>query len=545
MIHIKRVVLGIVILLVLTSLSACPFEQFVAHYANEYGFTTRIKIQNPHSIDINVTIRAYDNDGTLQATANVVVPGGGFYTNAIEDIFGQTPIPGTGSLRIISDEPTLTPKVSSIILFDYNNGPALGGLQSFHNIQKVLNFPWFENSPTFSTGIAVLNVNPWTIQVILKAGGPDGTIYNSTTQTLAPMQRIIGYPGDFFPDKQVIPEDATLSVHASGNVAGFIILHNNDLSKIEAINGVPQIVERTEFTLDIPEQVLDVNYYAIQMIFSPDGNFIYLRSEAENAVIVIDRHMGAKGQIVSTIPMTGAGEMALSADGRYLYVGDSIATKICRISTSDYTLEDFKDGVNPMLLSRSTDGKFLAAVNDSNYHLINLNPALKDKDIIEPFPEGADIKSCTFTEDSEYLLAVDSGHNVLYAIASDGTLSSYPIGSPDAYSIRQQPGNGMIFIGHRSEQISVFNYPSFSLSQPLTAPTSLFYMLDFSPDGRFLYAPSFYGQTLYVFDMLKDSEIVVEYNLDGSVIGLACAPEGRSIYFVDLNNSSYPLMRIY
>jgi len=534
------------ILSALLSLCGCPFVQYIAHYAVEQGFTTRINIQNPHSADVFVEIFVYDNDGVLMAIGEVVVPARGFFQDYIQSIPGLESLPGTGSIRIVAEEPGFTQKVSSIILFDYAGGPALGGLQSFSQPQKVLHFPWFQNTADSATGIAVLNVNDWPIQVVLRASASDGTIYDSDTQTLAPMQRIIGYPDDFFPPGKSIPENANLSVHAGGNVAGFIILHNNELTRIEAINGVPQVPHRTEFIVEAPVGVTNLNGNATDTIFSPDGNFIYIRTQLDYNVLVIDRNADSKGQIIQTIPFLGAGGMALSADAKYLYVGDVVEDRVYGISTTTFDKELYREFTNPWHAACSNDGELLMLASHDEVALDYLNAVQAPFGVTVALPDNADIRGGICTGDSNYFLVLDTANDMLYAIDPGGSLESYAMGgATTAESLAQQPDNRDIYIGHRGNEITVMAYPGFYYVATFQPDDAYFMDLAFSPDGRFLYAPSYGSQMLYVFDLLKSGDSLFTYPLAAPTMSIGCAPEGRVIYFSEDSYPEYPLKMIY
>jgi len=524
------------VLLLIVLLSACDFKSFIAHFANMTGWTTRINIQNPHAVDVDVDITVYGDYGTEWATTQVTIPAEGFFRAFVQDIFPKN-IPQTGSIELVAYEPGLTPKVTAMIMFDYNDGPALGGLQAFNNPQKVLNFPWFENSLAFATGIAVFNVNDWEIQVILKAVAFDGTAWYSDTFTLAPKERLIGYPSDFFPGP--IPEDTNFSVHASGKVAGFIIVHNNVLSKAEAINGVPIATKKQDYFLN--DTGMDLNNRPTRMLFSPDGNRIYVRTEGSSRVLVINRSSLTLEQEFS---YGSFGDIALSPDGMDLFITDYTQGIIQRMSTRNFQSTTFDTVSHPIDLAISNNGRWLGVVyDDSNYRIYDL-----ESSGIYNFSlgSGVSLRECIFTQDSQYFLTVDYNNDTMHIFnLGDITTSTYTLDEPGPRCLIQNPNNWNIYVGGNSDTISVINYPGFSDAGSLTVGGNQ-YQMAFSPDGRLLYIPSIDDSQLRVYDTqvnLFSGGFVQTLDLGGAVICIAAAPNG--IVFYNLNSDPYLLRMMF
>ncbi len=534
---VKSILLGTSVLFILFFLSSCTFTQFIAHYANMDGWTTKINIQNPYSKDVDVTLYVYDDDGNLITNEKVTVPAHGFYKAYVEDIFTDT-IPDTGSIRMVSEEdPSTIQKVSAIILFEYDgdNGTSMGGLQSFSHPEKVLNFPWFQNSSDFHTGIAILNVNGWPIQVVMKATESDGTIHLSNTQTLNPMQRIIGYPSDFFPE--ALPENCDLSVEASGNIAGFIILHNSTVSKVEAINGVPVVPFEPDF-FALENTSLDLNTRPISMISSTNGNKLFVAVEyPTEKVLVIDT---MNYSIIHEIDFNRVGPgMALSPDGKNLFVADFGDNLVYRIDTTTYNKYQYTTTFNLVHYTAiSTDGRYFAAASSTNYIVWDL--ANSGNTIINS--TAGDIWGCIFTEDSKNFLVIDKDNSTLIAteVANPSNVTTVNLsGHPKC--IVQAPDNGLIYVGNDNDKIDEISNTSFNITKTLTTGSS-HYSMAFSPDGRYLYAPSLSDEKLWIFDEYAN-DFKDPIDLGDTVICVGASSNGDYVYYA-LNTSPYTLRAI-
>ncbi len=532
----KFILLGASLLLLLIFLSGCTFTQYIAHYANMSGWTTKINIQNPHDQDIDVTLYVYDDSGSPITNEKVTIPAHGFYKANVEDIFTD-PIPDTGSIIMVSNEdPSQVQKVSAIVLFEYSgsNGTSMGGLQSFAHPENVLHFPWFQNDTNFHTGIAILNVNSWPIQVVMKAVESDGTVHVSNTQTLNPMQRIIGYPQSYF--NETLSGDYDLTVEASGKIAGFIILHNSDLTKVEAINGVPVIPFEPDF-FSLVNLHLDLNSRPIQMLFSKDGNTMYVATEYPTDKILVINTLTYS--ITNEIDLNRTGYMALSPDGKSLYVADYGDNKVYRIDTTTYNKTAFTTTFTGVWCTAiSNDGRYFAAASRTNYLVWDL--ANGGQTIINT--TAGNIWSCIFSEDSKYFMVIDYANSRLIATDLSDTSNVITVNlSGKPKTIIQAPNNGSIYIGNDNDKIDDISYPSFGLVKTLTTGSN-HYSLSFSPDGRYLYAPSTGDNNLWIFDEYAD-DFKNPIDLGDTVICTGASPDGYYVFYIK-NSSPYTLRAI-
>lgn len=523
---IRTLVLLSTILVLLLCMSGCDFTQYVAHYANVAGWTTRINIQNPHTVDVQVTIDAFDNAGVLSGTAVVTIPARGFVKDYVQNLFPAA-IPGTGSLRITAAEPTGIPKVSSIIIFDYNGGPSMGGLQSFAHPAKVIHIPWFENSETFHTGIAVLNVNDYPIVAVLVATTASGTVHYSDTFHLQPMQRIIGYPTDYFPGG--LPAETNLSIQASGNVAAFIILHDSTYTKVEAINGVPEIPKKVEY--GYPDTYSDLNSRPNEMVCTPDGSRLFIRTESPSQFVAFDI---PNRTVTGHIDLSGWGGLAIHPDGLSLFIGDTSLGKVLLFNLRNETMTEFADFPDPRNIAVSNDGRWLGVAGTTYYRLYDLNGT--------GFHEVATglthVYDCAFTGDSACFMVVDHTGQKLHAIDVNShviTEVSLPI-SPRC--LVQHPGNGQIYIAGAEDKLMEITYPGFSINSTLTLGGNVYAMV-FSPDGRMLYIPCLTDDMLWTYDPYS-MLLSPMRSLYGDVVCIQTTPEGDMLFFA-LNDLPFTL----
>ncbi len=135
-------------------LSRYTFIQYIAHYVNQYDWRTKINDKKWDLIDTNIIFEFFDNDGSSISTAGITISEEEFKSDYVENLFSETLL-DNGPIRITSSGCGLVLRITSIILFGYSNSKVdvcPGDLKCVWNTVQMLNFPWFENLNTFTTG---------------------------------------------------------------------------------------------------------------------------------------------------------------------------------------------------------------------------------------------------------------------------------------------------------------------------------------------------------------------------------------------------------
>lgn len=506
--------------------SYTTYTQYIAHYAKLAGWTTRLSIANPHAAIAHADIYAYDDAGNLCGQAlNVTLPARGSYVAAIADIFAL-PVPDTGSLVLKIEEPgeSLVPQISAIAVFEYAGGPSMGGLAAMPAPQRVLHFPWFQNSASFRTGIAILNVEPWDIEVVFRARNTGGNLrYNSQTFRLGHKERIIRYTSDLF--TVTPPEYCNLSVYASGRVAGFSILHSSDYAKVEAINGIPIGQEIPDLAKDTV-LVEDLGEGAVDIVQSAEGNALLIRGD-DTSLYLYDLFSQA---VTQQTTFAGWGGMDQRPDGKAIYVGDHYEDQIYQVDPGSIANKSvFASFTDPDEIACSTDGRFLAAANKSSVGLFDIDTGAS----VFNQPGFSRVSDIAFTMDSKYVLAVDRTLNKLWAHRIDGMVDNREIPlSAEPLSLAVHPVSGAIIIGHGTNVLTIVSYPEFTTSTLTAAASSTgFPALACSPDGRRVYAPCAADGKLYVL-YPAGNRLVQPTTVAGHATCITVSPDGCNIYYV-------------
>ncbi len=362
------------LLLSIFFLSGCTFVQYIAHYANQYGWKTKLTIKNGNPADTDITLEFYDNEGNKISTATFTLPAHGSKTDYVENFFPDS-IPDTGSIKIISTEEGVVSKISSIILFEHSSTKGdvcLAGLQGARIPSTLLSFPWFENSTDYTTGIAILNTSNYDVVATMRACDGNGNCVYSKPIKLKPMQRIIGFASDFFNEQ--IPSMATMDVYATGKVAGFIIMYNGNLTKAEAINGVEN--EKCKYPRYIiyttNNETSILQDFGICIKESKDLNKIYI-SERDKGIRICDKS-NLDNNILIQISQSFYGKFDVSPDGRRLVVSNRDEDKLLEVNLEDKTVSEIDSLSNPWSVAFSNDGNYLAVGTvDGNIILYKVN----------------------------------------------------------------------------------------------------------------------------------------------------------------------------
>lgn len=530
----KRLVLLTGAVFLLVTLCGCDFTQYISHYAKMAGWSTMVSIQNPHRQDVGVTIVAYGDNGTQAASKNVTIPARGFFSDTVQNIFAPTAIPDTGSLKITATEPSYIPKVNSLALFDYGAGPALGGLQSFANPAKVVHFPWFDNATPNQTGIAILNTAPYKIQVHLKASTQSGTTYYSDYYTLAPNQKMLGYAGDFF-GSGVTGAKTTVNAWASGNIAGFMILHNSTLQKVEAINGIPDVVTAPTFALGTSTGP-NLNSYPRRMVFTRDGNYLITRTG--DGYRVYNRY---DNDIVASSTTYAAGDVALDATGTFMYICDQTDGKVYSMSVPTGSGIVFRTeratlaGVHRICVSN--DGRYLAGISETDYRVWDISDGYSL--VTSGTVTGGGLYECIFTNDSRHLVISDYDNDRLIRYDTVAhTQNTTALASTPRFMVHSDH-TGYLYISTTTNDILRYRASDFSSQGVITLDSNV-YFLSLTADQKTLYAGTYTTGKLYAYDLVSST-----FKVNGTVnvtnpYPLIVSPEGDAVFYCQYGGS-YPI----
>ena len=404
--------------LILIFLSGCTFYQYIAHYANNYGWKTKLTIKNSSSSDATIALYFYNDNGNKVSNTTFTLPAYGFKTDYVENFFPDT-LPDSGSIEIDSEEEGYSSKVSSIILFEHTNGKddvCLAGLQGAQNPSQYLTFPWFENSSNYKTGIAILNVSGHSIVATMRAFDTDGNVTYSHPIKLDPMERIIGFPSDFFDTN--IPSMSTLDVYGTGDMVGFIIMYNPDITKAEAINGVltkNYHRDSASYGLNLKGEEFSQDEAYIEM--SRDFNKLYVLAKDDGIYEFDSGDVNHGSKIFSLSPFSG--KFDISPDSRRLAVVDWSSQKAYEINLDDNSSKQIDEfSVHPTVVSYSKDGNYCAMGTD------NGDVSILNYDVLEHTytgyyffkKTGGYISDIIFSPDSKYLVAIDYNLGKLYYV---------------------------------------------------------------------------------------------------------------------------------
>ncbi len=532
----KKIFFLISLLLILLFLSGCTFEQYIAHYANQYGWRTKLTIRNGNSSDVDVTLEFYDNDGNKVSTAEITIPANGFRTDYVENFFTES-LPDTGSLRIVSDEPGFVSKVATIILFEHTDSKGsvcMGGLQGAKRVSKYLSFPWFENSNDFTTGIAILNPNGYDIVATMRANTEDGTLIYSKPIKLKPMQRIIGFPSSFFDES--IPDMSTLDVFATGEITGFIIMYDNNIDKAEAISGVENenlAPEYITYQTYVENKTLDGTLCIARL--SRDMNTIYVMEYG------VGIHVFKKGDLntpVHTYTFSASfyGRFDVSPDNKRIIVANWYQNKFYEINLEDDSISTFDNLESAWSVAYSKDGNYLAV--GSGEGTIVLYEVDLETHTYTPFfsasISGGSISDLIFSNDSKYLLATDFNNKKLYYInlASKTNMTvedkDLNLDGPESLCVSR---GGTYYICGIDNKIcklsSLTSTPTYiSLSRTRGA-----YNIDVSSDGRYLFCAGDESSEITIIDLNKNNE-ETSINTTGYVTDVVFSPDDLFVYYV-------------
>ena len=529
--------------------SGCDFTQYLAHYATTAEWASKISVQNPYHVAIKTVFSVIDENGASVAQKEIWIPANGHYASPVQSIFAEA-IPTQGAIKVVSSEPSVVRKVNGIAMFTYGTGQALGGLQTFSKPAKTLYFPWFENTSAKRTGIAILNTESFPIQAFLRATSASGEIRQSGNISLGPGKKILGYAEDFFgPDKDqspaddeagpgpdahrplTVPEEATLSAFGSGKMAGFLIVHDNSVQEMEAVNGVPG--ETAGLTLAIPPgqgPAMPFSYTPTFSEFTRDGNFLIIRFGS--SIVAFDRY---NEEIARTTSVPAGNAMALSPTGRTIYYASNEADNVYAAGTPLPNVLFFPRVIGHFqyakCLAASRDGKYLGAVSSETYTVWDLT---NGNAVVATGTNGDEnYYRCIFSDDSAQFVFTSMKSNRLYHFDLATATLHYTDLPNRAVAVVQSPYSRKYYVSSEDQVIPV-DGTTFNDLTPIPVNGDPYYLF-FSPDGNLLYIPCAGSTKLHVYNEPLAKFEAQDYALDDNPTASALSPEGDTLMYIDFN----------
>ncbi len=286
-----------------------------------------------------------------------------------------------------------------------------------------------------------------------------------------------------------------------------------------------------------------------RIAISLDGRFLFAANDGSNDVssFTINATSGVLTPITGSPFPTGGNDaggvtLAISPDGRFLYVSNTNSSNITFFRVSNGSLQpvgspvSVPGGTFPVDMKVTADGKYLAVTLVSfSGGLIGMYNVGSDGSLSQtpgsPFPDGNPAGGFTDSLDSncaaDHLFVLNNSGLPLvdvFSIASSGTLSQIP-NSPfttpgtGGGSLYLSPDERRLFVGNQQNSISVFGVsPDGSLTLVPNSPFS-------AAAGAFLSGLATDSTSKFVYGAGFINEIVgLTVNPDGSLSPIAGSP---------------------
>lgn len=126
-------------------------ELYLPHFASNRSWWTGISVTNPNSSEASVELTAYSDWGTVLSVKNLIVPKRGKFLGMVSDVLG---VSGTGSVRVVSDQPVL-----GLLVFGQQGSVINRDIAALtaQTPGTSASFPCYLNGEGWRTSIAVVN----------------------------------------------------------------------------------------------------------------------------------------------------------------------------------------------------------------------------------------------------------------------------------------------------------------------------------------------------------------------------------------------------
>jgi YVTN family beta-propeller protein len=232
------------------------------------------------------------------------------------------------------------------------------------------------------------------------------------------------------------------------------------------------------------------------------ASFVAFTSNArENTISLINV---SEGSVLETIAVgRGPQGLALSPDGRYLYVANQLDDTVSVLFVPDTRIiKNIPAQGGPMAIAVSPDGGILFVSCYSSGFVTALRA--EDGAIISAIPVGEGAAGLTLSSDGEHLYAANRAEGTVSIIQTSNYTIAAVIDLGEDFGpsgVRISPGEDSLYVtGYRSNGVAVIDRGDHRIRRMIETgkgPSGI----AFTPDGRFAYVKNEYDGTMSVIDV--------------------------------------------
>ena len=253
------------------------------------------------------------------------------------------------------------------------------------------------------------------------------------------------------------------------------------------------------------------------MSFSPDGKRIYVVSDAEKALIVVDQ---VTGQTIKTVPLSGPAHstLALSKDGKRLFVG---------------IWNDWPEKRPPSMPS----GGSLDVYDTTTLERVKIIPTKSGLHDLDLTPDGKYVVAGS--PEGHFLIVVDvQTEQQVWDLKFDGevltmAVEAGPDGSTRRIFVDRSNFHGFEVVDFAKRQVVAHvSLPETDRFKANTHPQqadSPAHGIGIAPDGKTLWANSRWGNATFIFS-LPDLKLLGHVNVGKGPNWIAFSPDGKRVY---------------
>lgn len=240
-------------------------------------WNTQLSVYVPGPDDQQVTVRAYDNTGMLNASNDVRINGLTGFFGTVHDLLPDLTA-DVGWLEFSAQGDQL----EGIMKFSYLPTGGTSSLPLTREVSQRWALLLMENDNDWASGFVVTNTGDQRAEVTLTLLAFDGTPVDVHALSLAPHAKHVAMLSDVFPSS--LPDHAILEIESSVDVAAFALTFQADMQQIVAVPGaalspIPMTAQdrllNDTFRIDIRTIEVDFEFLPAQAILEADARVTF------------------------------------------------------------------------------------------------------------------------------------------------------------------------------------------------------------------------------------------------------------------------------
>lgn len=284
---------------------------------------------------------------------------------------------------------------------------------------------------------------------------------------------------------------------------------------------------------------LAVLILSLKSVIAIADPFAYVTSKGGPGVEVIDT---LTNTTLTTVPVGGCIFIAMSPDGKYVYV-DTSANNIDVIETAtNNVIASIPVGTGTNGIAVSLDGTFLYVTDGPTNSVLVIDTATNS--IITSFAVGTNPQGIVFHPSAALAYVMNSGSNNVSVVntSTHSQTTTIGVGTSPLAGVSTPSGSFIYVTNTASANVSVINTATNTVSATIGIGTNPWF-ITITPDGNFVYTANQGTNDVSAISTASNS-VIATIGVGNGPTGVAVTPDGTTLYVVNKPDNTISIIDV-